>query len=197
MTVSGLSLTGADAGNYTITDASGAAATITAKPITVTATGVNKVYDNTAVATVTLSDDRIAGDNITDSYTAASFADKNVGNNKTVSVSGISISGADAGNYTLSSTIASTMANIIATPPSVLVSNLFVNQSQAFSEMATTYNGIYINPNQSFFFFYHSLEQIDASELDDIILDAGAYDFVDGVLKLNKTKAGVSSYLGL
>ena len=34
------------------------------------------------------------------SYTSASFADKNVGTAKTVSVSGIAISGADAANYT-------------------------------------------------------------------------------------------------
>ena len=40
------------------------------------------------------------------------FADKNVGTNKPVSVTGISISGADAGNYTLLNTTASTTANI-------------------------------------------------------------------------------------
>src|SRR5207247_7591418 len=56
-------------------------------------------------------DDRVSGDVFTDSYTSASFADKNVGNGKTVSVSGISISGTDAGNYTFNAT-ASTTANI-------------------------------------------------------------------------------------
>jgi len=40
---------------------------------------VNKVYDGTTGASVTLSDDRIAGDLLTDSYTSASFTDKNVG----------------------------------------------------------------------------------------------------------------------
>ena len=65
-----------------------------------TATGVNKVYDGTTTATVTLTDDRVPGDDVTDTYTTATFADKNVEPAKAVSVSGISISGADAGNYT-------------------------------------------------------------------------------------------------
>src|SRR5581483_11508203 len=89
-------------------------ADITGRPLTVTATGVDKVYDGTAAATVTLSDNRVSGDVFTDSYTSASFADKTVGTGKTGSVSGISISGTDAGNYQLTSTSASTSANITA-----------------------------------------------------------------------------------
>ena len=65
-------------------------------------------------ATVNLLDDRIAGDNLTDSYATATFADKNVGIGKAVSVSGIAINGSDVGNYTLSNTTASTMADITA-----------------------------------------------------------------------------------
>jgi hypothetical protein len=57
---------------------------------------------------VTLSDNRVAGDVFTTSYTSASFADKNVGTGKTVSVSGITISGADAGNYTFNTTATAT-----------------------------------------------------------------------------------------
>ena len=73
---------------------------------------MNKSYDGTTSATVTLATDAIGGDVVTAAYTSASFADKNVGNGKPVSVSGISISGADAGNYTLLNTTASTTANI-------------------------------------------------------------------------------------
>src|SRR5206468_3601492 len=62
---------------------------------------------------VTLSDDRVSGDVFTDSYTSASFANKNVGTGKTVSVSGISISGTDASNYTFNITT-STTADITA-----------------------------------------------------------------------------------
>src|SRR5439155_5073595 len=88
-------------------------ADITARTLTVSATGMNKVYDGTTAATVTLSDDRLAGDDLTASYTTAVFADKNVGSGKTVSVTGISVSGTDAGNYTVNTT-ASTTADITA-----------------------------------------------------------------------------------
>jgi trimeric autotransporter adhesin len=44
--------------------------------------------------------------------TAATFADKNVGNAKPVSIAGITASGTDAGNYTLNNATASTAANI-------------------------------------------------------------------------------------
>src|SRR5207302_4648316 len=81
--------------------------------LTVTAHGVSKVYDGSTAASVTLTDDRVSGDVFTDSYTSAAFADKNVGTGKAVSVSGISISGADTGNYTFNAT-ASTIANITA-----------------------------------------------------------------------------------
>src|SRR5439155_24888139 len=88
-------------------------ADITARALTVSAAGVNKVYDGTTDATATLSDDRVAGDLLTDASTAASFADKNVGTAKTVSVTGISITGPDAGNYSANTT-ASTTADISA-----------------------------------------------------------------------------------
>ena len=74
---------------------------------------MNKVYDGTTTATVTFSDDRLSGDNLTASYTTALFSDKNVGSGKTVSVNGISVSGADAANYTANTT-ATTTADISA-----------------------------------------------------------------------------------
>src|SRR5207244_9970431 len=102
VSVSGITIGGGDAGNYHLTNTTGSAtADITARELHVTATGVNREYDTTAAATVTLADDEVAGDHVTPSYTSAAFADKNVGTGKAVSVSGISISGADAGNYHL------------------------------------------------------------------------------------------------
>ncbi|MEO6015844.1 MAG: YDG domain-containing protein, partial [Polaromonas sp.] len=71
----------------------------------------NRVYDGTTTAAVSLADNRVAGDVLTASNTAASFADKNVGTGKTVSVSGIGISGTDASNYT-ANTSTTTAANI-------------------------------------------------------------------------------------
>src|SRR5439155_1543261 len=88
-------------------------ADITARSLSVTATGVNKIYDGTTSATVSLTDNRLAGDSLTTSYTSASFATKNVGTTKAVSVSGIALSGTDAANYT-ANTIASATADMTA-----------------------------------------------------------------------------------
>ena len=82
-------------------------------PVTVTATGVNKDFDGTTNATVTLSDNRIPGDNsINDSYTSASFVSSGAGAGITVNVNGIGISGPGTGNYALLNTTATTTATI-------------------------------------------------------------------------------------
>src|SRR5205823_2577713 len=52
-------------------------------------------------------------------YTNASFADKDVETNKTVSVSGIAISGSAAANYQLTSMTAATSADITPAPLTV------------------------------------------------------------------------------
>jgi hypothetical protein len=111
VTISGLVLTGADADKYQLIQPS-ATADITAKDLTVSAVGINKVYNGTLAATVNLSTDVLAGDTVTPAYSTASFADKNAGTGKPVTVNGISISGADAGNYNLLNTTANTTATI-------------------------------------------------------------------------------------
>ena len=67
--------------------------------LTVTATGVSKVYDGLLTATVTLASNKLAADTVTAAYTTARFLDKNVGTGKLVDVAGISIAGADAGFF--------------------------------------------------------------------------------------------------
>ena len=86
--------------------------TIGKRDLIVSATGVNKIYDGNTSATVNLSTNKLTGDDVTANYTSASFANKNVGTDKAVSVNGITLSGADAGNYNLTNTTASTTANI-------------------------------------------------------------------------------------
>ena len=56
VTATGLSLSGTAAGNYQLTSTTATStANITARSLTVTATGVNKAYDGTTSATVTLA----------------------------------------------------------------------------------------------------------------------------------------------
>jgi hypothetical protein len=52
----------------------------------------------------------VGSDDVSLSGGSASFATKTVGTNKTVSATGLSLSGTDAGNYQLASTSASTTA---------------------------------------------------------------------------------------
>ena len=112
VTVTGITLGGQDAGNYELASASGSTqADITKRSLTATATGVNKTYDGGTTATVSFGDDRVAGD-VLEYSASASFADKNAGNGKTVSVTGITLGGQDAGNYELASTSAGTTADI-------------------------------------------------------------------------------------
>ncbi len=113
--VSGISIGGADAGNYSLDSSTATThANITPRPLTVFASGTNRVYNGGTVdiANLTPDDSVVFGDALTYSYTSANFLDKNVGNGKTVNVSGISIGGLDAGNYSLASTTAATTANI-------------------------------------------------------------------------------------
>ncbi|MDO9271270.1 MAG: YDG domain-containing protein, partial [Methylobacter sp.] len=67
-------------------------------------------------AAVTLGDNRVAGDALTLGNTSAHFTDKNAAAGKTVNVSGINVTGTDAGNYTFNTT-ASTTADITPVPP--------------------------------------------------------------------------------
>ncbi|WP_332848330.1 YDG domain-containing protein, partial [Massilia sp. S19_KUP03_FR1] len=114
VSVSGVTLSGADAGNYTLASNTGSTtASITARGLTASFSGVNKTYDGTRSAIVTSNDNRIDGDVLTVAATAA-FGDKNAASGKAVSVSDAHLSGADAGNYTLTSTSGSTTAAITA-----------------------------------------------------------------------------------
>src|SRR6185503_14605071 len=118
VTVSGLALSGADAGNYTLTQPV-TTANITTKGLTVAGiTANNKVYDGTTTATLNLASAALVGVASGDSVTlntgsaAGVFANANVGTAKLVTVSGLTISGADAANYTLTQPV--TTADITA-----------------------------------------------------------------------------------
>jgi len=105
-------LTGADAGNYTLANASGtgftARGTITPAPLltVIGAIGVDRVYDGSVNGTATTTGVTIGGVLAGDSVTGASsakgtFADKNVGFFKTLTLTEATLTGPDAGNYAL------------------------------------------------------------------------------------------------
>src|SRR3989339_840967 len=108
VTVTGYSISGTAAANYTVAQPTGLTADITAKGLTISGlTADNKVYDATTAATLTGTAALVgveAGDvaNVTLGGTAvASFATATVGVAKPVTVTGYTISGSAAGNYTV------------------------------------------------------------------------------------------------
>ena len=115
---------GTDAGNYSFagyTSASNYSITPLALGLNLLGQG-SKVYDGTTTITLngitpTLSG-VISGDAVSPDFNSASgsFVDKNVGTNKPVNFTGITISGADAGNYSLTSGSAASTADITPAP---------------------------------------------------------------------------------
>ena len=108
-TVSGLTLTGQSARNYSVTQPS-ITATITQKNLVVTGiTGNDKIYDGTTADTLNTAHAVVAGVLSADNSHVAlviagstgAFASPNVGNHIVVAVSGLTITGTAAGNYNL------------------------------------------------------------------------------------------------
>ncbi|MBV5335527.1 hypothetical protein JZU48_00430, partial [bacterium] len=123
ITFNGYSLGGADAGKFALFAGSGmTTANIAQRPLTVTVSDANKIYDGTLAYMGNLADNRIVGDALTLSYAAAHFGDKNVGNGKGLSVTGINATGKDAANYNVISALATT-ANITPAPLTVTAAN--------------------------------------------------------------------------
>ncbi len=96
--------------NYTVHYDSAMLSILPASMI-VSITAENKVYDGTRTATVALSDNRLSGSELDITFGTALFDDKHVGENKEVTVLGLSLAGSDAGNY-VANTDATTTANI-------------------------------------------------------------------------------------
>ena len=115
-------LSGTDAGNYTLTGGYTTTSnnyTVNAKPLSVSGlTADNKVYDGTTDATITgtASFSGTVGTDVlsvNSSSVTGTFADKNVGNSKAINLSGVTLTGTDSNNYTVSG-VAGVSANITA-----------------------------------------------------------------------------------
>jgi hypothetical protein len=117
---------GADAGNYAIAGQSSTTASITQKAVAVTgATVADKTADGTTAATLTAPGalvGAIAGDSVAVSGTAANarFAQTEAGQGIAVDVSGLALTGLDAGNYAFTGQTTTTgtilAAPVVATP---------------------------------------------------------------------------------
>ena len=107
----GVALTGIGAGNYRIADTAQGAGTITRRALTLGAVeSQSKTYDGTRAADASkfraALNNTIAGDNVTAAATGASYNDKNVAAANRIDYTGVALTGADAGNYSLAATMA-------------------------------------------------------------------------------------------
>ncbi|MEK9212914.1 beta strand repeat-containing protein, partial [Sphingomonas sp. 2378] len=131
-------------GNYAVVkvDATGA---IARKLLTGQLTGaVTKRYDGTTTATLSPVnlDGVVAGDALSVTAASASYADRNVGTGKRVTVSGLAVNGADSGNYLLQNTAVSADIGTI-TPRDLLVTlnNVSKTQGQVDPALSFTVGG--------------------------------------------------------
>jgi hypothetical protein len=163
--VTGNLLTGMDAVNY---DALlNTTANITARPLTVTATALDKTYDGTTVASVNFNDNRITGDALSLAGVGA-FADKKAGAGKSVSINGISLTGADVSNYSYATTDLSATASI--NPKTILATGTRV------------YDGSTAMPASTFGF--------DGVVTGDVLALSGSVALLDKRVGANKTMNG-------
>jgi filamentous hemagglutinin family protein len=115
---------GKDAKNYEFTSFTTAGKTyiVTPKSLAATYLAKDKVFDGSTTADVIGTVTPISGDKVNVLHTRANFDSPDIGTAKTVTVSGITLLGADATNYKVDSTVnagntATTKASITAVPP--------------------------------------------------------------------------------
>ncbi len=107
VTASGLTLTGADAADYSVSSTSAAVGIIDPKALTASLTGqVVKAADGTTIATLGADNYALSGVVSGDSVnlndpTTGVYDSSAVGQGRTVTVTGIALEGADAGDYTV------------------------------------------------------------------------------------------------
>ncbi len=135
VTITDLTLTGNGYGNYVLADTghqTTSTANITKKDITISGiTASNKVYDGTSEATlimplITSSTGLIGAEDLKVNATGV-FDNKNSGNNKTVTISGLTLSGDDLDNYQLKSTGQQTSTKANITKKELVISGVTAN----------------------------------------------------------------------
>lgn len=127
----GATLSGAQSGNYTITVTGSDTADITPMAVTATVAPISKTYDGTTAArpvAITING-VLAGDDLSASGGIFTYADKNAGTSKSVSITGVVIAGSDAGNY------------LVALPSTVLGEILRKELTLNVSANGKTYDG--------------------------------------------------------
>ena len=151
------SITAVYSGNtyFAASTSSGLTQSVNARSLSVTGiTAGNKTYDGTTIATIDTSGLRalvgvLSGDSVSLNASAvlATFSNKNDGSSKTVNVSGLTLSGADAANYTL--TQPTTTANISAAALTITANDQTMGFGSAVPALTVSYSGFVGGDNSS------------------------------------------------
>jgi len=192
VTLTGVILSGTDAGNYILDSVTPTTADIQAAILTANVTANNKVYDGLTDAIVTSCslNDLASGDYVfcifSSTYTA-NFNDKNVGMDKTVTITGVGLSGTDAGNYILDPVVTTTAD----------ITQLLVNVNPVSGQFKIYGDG---EPTLSYTVEEPGLATGDSftGTLSRYLgEDVGFYDITLGTMSINDGNGGANYNLGL
>jgi len=116
--------------------------TIAPKPVTISGVKANdKVYDGTTDATIDISgatiDGKVGNDEVNIVAGSAVFSDKNAGDGKDITISGITLSGTSASNYTLVAQPASVTATIYRKALELVADAVTIQEGDAISPTFT------------------------------------------------------------
>jgi hypothetical protein len=140
--ISGLTLAGTDAGDYSISGTAVSTANIAALAITPVVTVSDKTYDGTTAASIvdeTLTG-AVPGDNVILTGGTATFSSAGVGVGIPVNITGLTLTGTAAANYTGSGSTAVT-ANIDPAPLTVTADNQSIVSGSPLPTLTATDSG--------------------------------------------------------
>ncbi len=185
--VAGLTISGTQASDYTLTQPT-TNANITPATLTVSGiTAASKIYNGSTAAAINTSGATlvgvISGDTVdlNSDSAAGTFASQNVGNGITVNVAGLTISGAQASDYTLAPP--TTTANITPAAPTVSVSvSSGTYNSSAFNANASV-TGVSGQPGSELEGIaatpvYYAGSSATGTPLSGALIDAGTYTVI-------------------
>jgi hypothetical protein len=212
VTVTGVTVTGTGNGNYSATQQTGLTQNVTPKPLTAAGTLVaqNKPYDGTTNATLTgsaalltaespgsgsTSDNTpYTGDTVSVTGTAiGTFVSANIGNNIAVNVSGLSLNGAQDGDYSLTEPTLS--ADITQAGTSIALSSS-LNPSGFNASVSFTASGLPTNATGSVVFLTNSVTFDTETLSTGSVTSAATTLLPSGTNLITAEYGGDTNYLG-
>ena len=147
VTVTGISLSGGDAGNYTLTTVNAVTGSIPPRTITVELTGeVRKTYDATTAALLTPDNFTLSnvleGELVFLSHWSARYDTPDAGSGKMVTAEELTLGGTHHANYSLNAaSVAAAIGVIEKAPLTVRADDVTVERKQPFPVFTATYAG--------------------------------------------------------